>query len=168
MARKFLTPIGAPSLSQDPSSGVIGSIYYNNDQGLLKFYDGTAWVQIVSGGSGYTNEQAVDAVAQAISNGTHTNVQITYDDPNNSISFNVDNKVELVTSYANTPTNGSIVYNTNRDRFAIAYNNIWKELAYKSEFDSPVDGGSSSTSYFDLVLDGGESSDNTFVNQYYQ
>jgi hypothetical protein len=168
MARKFLTPIAAPSLSQDPSTGVIGSIYYNNDDNLLKFYDGASWVEIVSGGSGYTNEQAVDAVALAISNGTHTNIEITYDDPGNAISFNVDNKVKLVTSYENNPANGSLVYNTNRDRFAIAFNNIWKEIAYKSEFDSPIDGGNSSTSYFDLVLDGGGSSDNTFVNQYYQ
>ena len=168
MARKFLTPIAAPSLFQDPSTGIAGSIYYNNDQGLLKFFDGSAWVEIVSGGSGYTNEQAVDAVAQAISNGTHDNISITYNDTSNAISFVVDKKVDLVNSYASTPQNGTLVYNTNTDRFAIAFNNIWKELAYKSEVDSPIDGGNSTTTYFDLILDGGDSSNNTFTNHYYQ
>lgn len=35
----------------------------------------------------FTDEKAVDAVATAISNGSHTNITITYDDANDSISF---------------------------------------------------------------------------------
>lgn len=46
MARKFLTPITPPTLAEDPASGVLGSIYYNTTDDVLKIYDGSAWVSI--------------------------------------------------------------------------------------------------------------------------
>lgn len=48
MARKFLTPLTPPSLSSDPASAIVGSIYYNTSSNLLKFYNGTAWVPLTS------------------------------------------------------------------------------------------------------------------------
>lgn len=79
----------------------------------------------------------------------------------------VSTLVQTINSYSSNPDNGTIAYNTSTGRFVVAYNNVWNEIAYKSETDSPVDGGSSSTTSFDLILDGGGSSDTTFVNTYY-
>jgi|LauGreDrversion4_2_1035121.scaffolds.fasta_scaffold213038_2 hypothetical protein len=91
----------------------------------------------------------------------------TWEEIGNSGEGSTATTVQTINSYSSNPTNGTIAYNTSTGRFVIAYNNIWNEIAYKSEADSPVDGGSSSTISFDLILDGGESSDTTFVNTYY-
>jgi hypothetical protein len=42
----------------------------------------------------FTNERAQDAVADAISNGTHENITITYDDETNALSFVAENGVD--------------------------------------------------------------------------
>jgi hypothetical protein len=42
----------------------------------------------------FTDERAVDAVATAINNGTHTNITITYNDEENSISFEGSSPIE--------------------------------------------------------------------------
>jgi hypothetical protein len=44
----------------------------------------------------FTDERAVDAVAQAISNGTQTNISITYNDAANSLSFNASGGVSSI------------------------------------------------------------------------
>jgi hypothetical protein len=75
--------------------------------------------------------------------------------------------VEVRSNYTNSPEDGKLVFNTDTNSFAIAYDNVWREISYRSETDSPIDGGDSSTTSWDLVLDGGESSDNTFLNAYY-
>jgi hypothetical protein len=49
----------------------------------------------------FTNERAQDAVATAISNGTQTNITITYDDTANSLSFNASGGVSSLTGTAN-------------------------------------------------------------------
>jgi len=74
--------------------------------------------------------------------------------------------VDIVSSYQNLPSNGQLAYNTTADRMALAYNNIWREFAYKADTDI-VNGGDSSTTDFDLVLDGGGSSTETFIGNYY-
>jgi hypothetical protein len=51
MARKFLTPLSPPSLQSDPEFAIAGSIYYNTTSNLLKFYNGSSWVALTSGGS---------------------------------------------------------------------------------------------------------------------
>jgi hypothetical protein len=79
----------------------------------------------------------------------------------------VANSVQIINSYSNSPQNGTIAYNTATNRFVIAYNGIWNEVAYKSETDSPIDGGNSLTESFDIYIDGGGSSETTFVNAYY-
>lgn len=75
--------------------------------------------------------------------------------------------VQIVSSYASSPVNGTVAFNTTTNRFVIAYNGIWNEIAFKSEMESPIDGGNSLTESFDMILNGGDSSDNTFINAYY-
>jgi hypothetical protein len=84
-----------------------------------------------------------------------------------SDSNSTANAVQIINSYTTSPQNGTIAYNTAAKRFVVAYDDIWHEIAFKSETDSPVDGGNSATTEFDLVLDGGGSSENIFVNAYY-
>ena len=52
----------------------------------------------------FTDERAQDAVAQAIANGTQTNITITYDDANNSLSFNASGGVSSISGTANQIT----------------------------------------------------------------
>jgi hypothetical protein len=52
----------------------------------------------------FTNERAQDAVAQAIANGTQTNITITYDDTANSLSFNASGGVSSIAGTANQIT----------------------------------------------------------------
>lgn len=49
----------------------------------------------------FTDERAQDAMATAFSNGTHTNVTVTYDDNANSISLNASGGVSSLTGTAN-------------------------------------------------------------------
>jgi len=48
-SRKFLQPINLLNLSDDPASGAQGDFYYNTTRDVLKFYDGSAWVEVGSG-----------------------------------------------------------------------------------------------------------------------
>lgn len=80
---------------------VIGELIYVTDQGKLYIGDGTAL-----GGSdalgnpgqggkgliitGFTSEEAQDAMAVAFSNGVHSNIFFTYDDTANSMSAGLD------------------------------------------------------------------------------
>jgi hypothetical protein len=52
----------------------------------------------------FTAERAQDAVAQAIANGTQTNISITYSDENNSLSFNASGGVSSIAGTANQIT----------------------------------------------------------------
>ena len=52
----------------------------------------------------FTAERAQDAVAQAIANGTQTNITITYSDENNSLSFNASGGVSSISGTANQIT----------------------------------------------------------------
>lgn len=49
----------------------------------------------------FTAERAQDAIATAISNGTQTNITITYSDENNSLSFNASGGVSSISGTAN-------------------------------------------------------------------
>lgn len=53
----------------------------------------------------FTDERAQDAVATAISNGTHTNITITYDDINNSLSFEGSTAIETTDDLTEGSTN---------------------------------------------------------------
>jgi len=52
----------------------------------------------------FTDERAQDAVATAIANGTQTNITITYNDQNNSLSFNASGGVSSIAGTANQIT----------------------------------------------------------------
>jgi hypothetical protein len=71
----------------------------NNDV-LIYNSASSAWVN-TSASNIYNDELAVDAVAEAISNGTQTNVTITYDDNANSLSFDVTGAVADVQGTTN-------------------------------------------------------------------
>ena len=55
----------------------------------------------------FTDERAQDAIATAISNGTQTNITITYSDENNSLSFNASGGVSSIAGTANQITASS-------------------------------------------------------------
>jgi hypothetical protein len=65
VAKKFLTPIAPPQLSSDPESGVNGAFYYNTTSNVLKFYNGTAWVAIGTGGGGGGTATSIETLAEA-------------------------------------------------------------------------------------------------------
>lgn len=46
MARKFLTPVTLPALSQEPSSGIRGTIYFDINTNLIKVYNGAFWESV--------------------------------------------------------------------------------------------------------------------------
>lgn len=50
MSRKFLTPIGLASLSSDPGSATAGDTYFNTTSNVVRYYNGTAWATVGSGG----------------------------------------------------------------------------------------------------------------------
>jgi hypothetical protein len=105
------------NLSTPPASPVAGQIYYDTDTNQITLWNGTAWVSLAAGGDTatmitnaidalttdvieegttnkyFTDERAQDAVANAISAGTHSNITITYDDANNKFTFAAENGV---------------------------------------------------------------------------
>lgn len=65
MAKKFLTPVTPPSLASDPASGVSGAIYYNTTSNVLKFYNGTTWSAIGTGGGGSGTSNSLEVLDTA-------------------------------------------------------------------------------------------------------
>ncbi len=65
MARKFLTPVTPPSLASDPASGVAGAIYYNTTANVLKFYNGTTWSAVGTGGGGSGTSNSLEVLDTA-------------------------------------------------------------------------------------------------------
>jgi hypothetical protein len=65
VAKKFLTPVTPPSLASDPASGVSGAIYYNTTSNVLKFYNGTAWSAIGTGGGGSGTSNSLEVLDTA-------------------------------------------------------------------------------------------------------
>lgn len=52
MAKRLLSTQSIVNLSTDPASGSTGEIYYNTTTNSFKYYNGSAWVSLSSGGSG--------------------------------------------------------------------------------------------------------------------
>lgn len=52
MSRKFLTPITLPALTSDPAPAPTGSLYYNTSSDVIKFFNGSSWVAVGTGGGG--------------------------------------------------------------------------------------------------------------------
>lgn len=105
------------NLSTAPSSPVTGQIYYDTDTNQITLWNGTAWISLAAGGDVgtlitnaidalttdvieegstnlyFTTERAMDAIADAIAAGTHSNITITYDDATNKFTFAAENGV---------------------------------------------------------------------------
>jgi hypothetical protein len=46
MARKFLTPLALPTLTEPPGSAFLGTIYFDVNTNLIKVYNGTGWIAV--------------------------------------------------------------------------------------------------------------------------
>ena len=55
MAKQFKTTIAPPALSSDPVGSYVGEIYYNTEDNVLKFFNGTTWSAVGTGSSGASN-----------------------------------------------------------------------------------------------------------------
>jgi len=118
MAKQFLTGLDLnknellnariQNLSSAPSSPVSGQVYYNTSDNAIYLYDGSAWQQMAIGADAagntdeltegstnlyFTDERAQDAIGNAITGGTQTNISVTYDDSTNTYSFVAENGV---------------------------------------------------------------------------
>lgn len=52
MAKKFLTPLAAPSLSSAPSGAVQGWVYFDTTTQKFRVYTSSGWVDMEVAGSG--------------------------------------------------------------------------------------------------------------------
>jgi hypothetical protein len=97
-----------------PASPTEGIGWYNNETGKLFVFDGTYWVEATNN---LTDEDIMDTVAQMVADGTHNNIEITYSDLSNSLSFNVLSEpitdfLTLNETITGTPTgNAGIIVN---------------------------------------------------------
>jgi hypothetical protein len=154
VARKFLTPVTPPSLASDPASGVAGAIYYNTTSNVLKFYNGTEWTAVGSGGGGgefsgtATGIQALDTAPNSPSQGsiyfdTAENTIKTY---NGTIWYDVAGPKELL-DHQHYAGEGLVRH--------VDYGQYVSQLNYIVS----MDGGTASTSYASApdndIIDGG-------------
>jgi hypothetical protein len=103
-------PPGTTVSETAPESPDLGETWFNNVDGILYVYDGDFWVEpgnvlsstdyLLEGSANlyYTDERAMDAIATAISSGTHSNVSISYNDELNSISFSTTGDITSIDS----------------------------------------------------------------------
>ena len=76
--------------SGDVTSPGTGQIIY--DSGTIKFYNGSNWISLASGGSALTQEQVEDfAGALVATGGTKTGITITYQDATGDMDFVIAN-----------------------------------------------------------------------------
>jgi len=140
------------NLSTAPGSPVAGQIYYDTDTNQITLWNGTAWVSLAAGGdvSGqittaidalttsdieegtnlyFTDERAQDAIANAISAGTHSNITITYDDSANKFTFAAENGVADSTTDNLTEGSTNKYFTDERAQDAIG-NSVGTGLSY--------------------------------------
>ena len=65
MAKQFKTTIAPPALSSDPVGSYVGEIYYNTADNVLKFFNGTTWSAVGTGGGGSGTSNSFQVLAQA-------------------------------------------------------------------------------------------------------
>ena len=152
MAKKFLTPVAPPSLASDPASGVAGAIYFNTTLNVLKFYNGSSWTEIGSGGGGGFT-------------GIASSIQQLSEAPNSPAQGDIyfDTTEQTIKTY-----NGTIWYDVAGPKELIDHQHYAGEGYVRHadygnyvEFNNVVsmDGGSSSTNYSSApnndIIDGG-------------
>jgi hypothetical protein len=97
-----------------PASPEEGMTWFDNVTGKLFIYDGTFWVEATNS---LNDEAVMDIISTMIGDGTHNNIEITYSDLSNSLSFNVLSEpitdfLTLNESITGTPTgNAGIIVN---------------------------------------------------------
>jgi hypothetical protein len=90
-----------------------GELGLDTSNNILKVGNGTSLWNSLSGltlTSTQVNELAQDAISTAFSNGTHTNITVTYNDNANSISLSTGPDVVTTTSLGNTLNDPSTGY----------------------------------------------------------
>lgn len=85
MATRLLNTQRIVNLASDPGSANAGEIYYNTSLSKLKFYDGTTWSEIGTGGGGGGLEVSDTAPASPTSgllwyNSTNGKTYVYYED----------------------------------------------------------------------------------------
>lgn len=60
-SRKFLQPLNLLNATADPSPAVQGDVYYNSTSDKIRFYDGSQWNDVGSGGGGVTVSETAPA-----------------------------------------------------------------------------------------------------------
>ena len=151
MARKFLTPVTPPSLASDPASGVAGAIYYNTTANVLKFYNGTTWSAVGTGGGGSGTSNSLEVLDTAPNSPAQG--RIYFDSAENTIKiyngtiwYDVAGPKELL-DHQHYAGEGLVRH--------VDYGQYVSELNYIVS----MDGGTSSTSYAsapnDDIIDGG-------------
>jgi hypothetical protein len=60
MSRQFKVPVNLVQLTVDPSSATAGDIYFNSVSQKIKFYSGTAWLEVGAGAGGGTTNHTHD------------------------------------------------------------------------------------------------------------
>ena len=181
-----LTLAAATLLEQISSTQ--GSILYRNGSAWVALAPGTAGQVLQSGGaganpswtsaaSGYTDEQAQDAIAAMLAAGTHTNITVTYNDGSNSMSLALNTALTggftsssynlgTVTSGTVTPdpTNGNLQHMTANGAFTLAVPTASGEYTIAIEVLNGASAGAISTSGFTKV--NGDSYATTNGNKY--
>lgn len=145
MAKQFLTGLDLnknellnariQNLSTAPSSPVAGQVYYNTSSNAIFMYDGSSWQQIAIGADAasstddltegsnnlyFTDERAQDAIGNAITGGTQTNITVTYDDANGVYNFVAENGVADSTTDDLTEGSNNLYYTDARVNAVIA------------------------------------------------
>lgn len=145
MAKQFLTGLDLnknellnariQNLSTAPSSPVAGQVYYNTSSNAIFMYDGSSWQQMAIGADAaastddltegsnnlyFTDERAQDAIGNAITGGTQTNITVTYDDANGVYNFVAENGVADSTTDDLTEGANNLYYTDARVNAVIA------------------------------------------------
>jgi hypothetical protein len=131
-----------------PPSPEEGMGWFDNETGKLFIYDGTFWVEA---NSSLNDEAVMDIVSTMIGDGTHSNIEITYSDLSNSLSFNVLSEpitdfITLNENITGTPTGnaGIIVNRGDLTDVAIRFNETedqWEYTNDGAEYQSIGSGG---------------------------
>jgi hypothetical protein len=158
MAKKFLSAIQLLTVGADPVTASAGDLYFNNTSNLVKYFDGTNWVAVPKN---LSNLQ--DVSFDGVEGGNVLSFNSSTNKWENTIPTQA---VDVGPTYPTTGLqNGQLFYNSLENRFAIYYDDVWRELAYYPDTLN-IDGGDSATQIFGLVLDGGNSFTTTFINLY--
>ena len=125
-SKQFKVPINLVNLTSDPSGAIEGDIYWNSADNKLRIYYDSAWNDVSSGGGGggvasdsfktisVTGQSNVvaDSSTDTLSLVAGTNVSITTDAINDSITINADSKATSSVYLVRNNTGSTILKGT--------------------------------------------------------